>query len=71
VSGAIPCGLNGVHDAVEAAVTPGSSSLTYHAKADRYVYIWKTSKDWANSCRQLILKLSDGSIFWAQFKFHK
>jgi hypothetical protein len=66
MSGAIPCGLNGVQDVVEAAVTPGSSSLTDHAPADRYVHIWRTSKDWAHSCRQLILKLSGGSVLWAQ-----
>ena len=52
-------------------MTAGSSGLTYHAKNDKYIYTWKTSKDWANSCRQLIVKLSDGSIFWAQFRFNK
>ncbi len=71
VSGPIACGPNGVASIVEAAVTAGSSGLTYHAKNDQYIYTWKTSKDWANSCRQLIVKLSDGSIFWAQFRFNK
>jgi hypothetical protein len=71
VSGPIACGPNGVADVVEAAMTAGSSRLRYDAEADQYIYTWKTSKEWANSCRQLIVKLSDGSIYWAQFRFKK
>jgi len=33
--------------------------------------VWKTEKGWANSCRQLVVKLNDGTIKRANFKFTK
>lgn len=52
------------------AVT-GASSLSYDATTDQYKYVWKTNKAWAQSCRQLIVKLSDGSSHVANFRFTK
>jgi hypothetical protein len=35
----------------------------------RYIYSWKTDKAWAGTCRQLIVKLTDGTSHWADFRF--
>jgi hypothetical protein len=52
-------------------VTAGNSSLTYDPGSDQYTYVWKTDSSWANSCRALIVKLKDGSVHRANFKFTK
>jgi hypothetical protein len=52
---------------VDQTVTAGSSSLTYDAGADQYVYVWKTDKAWTG-CRQLILQLNDGTVHRANFQ---
>jgi hypothetical protein len=57
--------------AVDETVTAGSSSLSYDATADQYVYVWKTDKAWAGSCRLLNVTLSDGTQHWAKFRFTK
>ena len=41
--------------------TAGASRLTYDASSDSYAYTWKTQKDWAGSCRELLLEFVDGS----------
>ena len=67
----IECDSTGEVDAVEETVTAGSSSLSYDAGMMQYTYVWKTEKGWANSCRQLVVKLNDGTIKRANFKFTK
>ncbi|HZM96869.1 MAG TPA: ExeM/NucH family extracellular endonuclease [Vicinamibacterales bacterium] len=47
------------------------SGLTYDASSDRYVFVWKTDRRWAGSCRHLILKLRDGTEHHAEFHFVK
>ena len=42
-------------------VTAGSSTLSYDALADQYVYVWKSDKAWGGMCRQLQVKLAEGS----------
>ena len=54
---------------IEATLTAGSSSLSYNSSTDQYTYVWKTDKNWKGSCRQLIVKLSDGSTHVAIFQF--
>lgn len=56
---------------VEETVSPGGSSLTYDSGADQYIYVWKTEKPWVNSCRQLLIKLNDGTTHSASFSFSK
>lgn len=46
---------------------PGQSTLTY--SPDTYHYNWKTESSWAGTCRQLVVKLNDGSLHVANFKF--
>jgi hypothetical protein len=56
-------------DEIEATVTAGGSSLNYDASADQYIYVWKTNKGWADTCRQLEVKLNDGTSYKANFTF--
>lgn len=72
VSGVVQCssGYTDVIDVTE-TVNAGGSSLTYDATAGQYVYVWKSDKGWANSCRILQLTLKDGSVQKAVFQFKK
>jgi hypothetical protein len=54
---------------VEETLEAGSSSLAYDPVADKYQYVWKTENSWKNTCRQLVVKLNDGSEHKANFKF--
>lgn len=65
----INCSDSSELDSIESTVTAGGSSLSYDAIADHYVYVWKTSKAWAGSCRQLVVRLADGTDYVANFKF--
>ena len=49
-------------------IAPGASGLTYDPASDRYSYVWKTSKQWAGSCRTLTVTLDDTTSHRAQFK---
>jgi hypothetical protein len=70
-SGTIACNSTAYIDSIESTVTAGNSSLSYDPVADQYIYVWKTDKAWANTCRQLIVKFADGSVKYANFKFTK
>ena len=61
----------GTGDPVGETVNAGTSSLHYDAATGTYVYIWKTDKSWANSCRILEFRFKDGSKFQAVFQFTK
>jgi hypothetical protein len=65
----IQCDSTAVVDGIEETVTAGSSSLSYNPSTDTYTYVWKTDKAWANTCRQLVVKLNDGTCHQANFKF--
>jgi Tol biopolymer transport system component len=65
----IQCDSTTVVDGIEETVTAGSSSLSYNPSTDTYTYIWTTNKAWANTCRQLVVKLNDGTYHQANFKF--
>jgi hypothetical protein len=68
-SAVIPCDSTALLDGVEETVTAGGSTLTYDAGADQYVYVWKTDKSWgAGTCRQLIVRFTDGTSHYANFK---
>lgn len=43
--------------------------LRYQPWNETYVYRWQTKRRWAGDCRQLIVKLSDGSVHRAHVKF--
>jgi exo-1,4-beta-D-glucosaminidase len=65
----IPCDSTMLVDGVDPTVTPGGSDLSYYPKLDLYTYVWKTDKAWAGTCRQLVVKLTDGTYHHANFKF--
>jgi hypothetical protein len=65
----IACDSAAPVDGIEETVSAGSSSLTYNAGTGRYIYVWKTKKAWAKTCRQLVLKLDDGTEHRANFWF--
>jgi hypothetical protein len=69
VSPAIACDPSIAVDAIEETVTAGGSSLSYGA--GQYIYVWKTDKPWASSCRRLDLKFVDGQTKSAMFQFKK
>jgi hypothetical protein len=56
-------------DTIEETVTAGGSSLSYDPIADQYVYVWKTEKSYAGTCRQLTVTLIDGTVHTASFNF--
>jgi hypothetical protein len=69
ISQPIACASGNPQDAIETTVTASNSSLSYDLATDTYTYVWKTNKSWTGSCRQLIVKLSDGTEHKANFKF--
>jgi hypothetical protein len=73
VSKPIACGSNPAVDAVEEYSTATNSGLKYDSAANQYIYNWKTeSTIKAGECRQLIVKLADGSVAkTANFTFFK
>lgn len=50
-------------------VTASSNSLSYDPGADQYNFVWKTDKAWIGTCRQLVVRLVDGTDHLANFKF--
>jgi len=62
------CDATAAVDGIQ-TVTAGASGLSYDAASDSYTYVWRTEKAWAKTCRQLILRLKDGSVHHANFTF--
>lgn len=70
-SGKIDCSADPGQDAIEEYSTATVSGLKYDATADQYIYNWKTASNYAGTCRQLIIRLADGTYHRADFKFTK
>jgi uncharacterized delta-60 repeat protein len=64
----IACEAGARLDVLEETLTATRSSLTYDAVMDQYIYVWKTEKAWANTCRQLVVTLTDGTSHVANFQ---
>ncbi len=71
VSQVVQCANSTPTDVVEETVAASASGLTYDGAADKYSYVWKTDKAWANACRRLTLQFNDGSRRTADFGFTK
>jgi hypothetical protein len=41
----------------------------YDAAVDEYKFVWKTARSWSGTCRELILRLDDGTAYRAVFAF--
>jgi len=65
----IACDSTAEVDGTTSTVTAGSTGLTFDATTNQYSYVWKTDKSWANTCRQLVVKLIDGTVHRANFTF--
>jgi hypothetical protein len=65
----IDCDNNAPVDDIEVTVTAGQSSLSYDKTTDTHSNVWKTDKTWANTCRQLLVTLRDGTVHNTDFKF--
>jgi hypothetical protein len=69
VSQQIACTDGAPIDTIEETVTAGGSSLSYDATTGHYIYVWKTNKAWAGTCRILVVRLNDGTEHTAVFRF--
>ena len=67
----ITCESSAPTDALEETATASTSGLHYDPVTDTYNYVWKTDKAWTGTCRQLNVKLIDGTSHTALFKFTK
>jgi hypothetical protein len=67
-SAPMSCG-GALEDPLLETVTAGASSLQYDAGASQYIYVWKSEKSWAGTCRQIQVKLADGTLHTANFAF--
>jgi len=69
----VPCSGSVASDVLEETVTAGSSSLNYDTTVNppigQYIYVWKSEKAWAGTCRRLDVKLIDGTTHSANFNF--
>ena len=65
----IHCDTGEPTGAAEPTEASGGSGLVYDPETDQYLYSWKTQRDWAGSCRELIVKLNDGAAYTAWFEF--
>jgi hypothetical protein len=70
-SSPIACSSTGTADAIDKTVAAGGSSLSYDSLTQTYTYVWKTDKTWAGTCRQLQVKLADGTSHFANFQFKR
>ena len=70
-SGSIVCSSAATVDTLEEYASSSVSGLKYDATAGQYVYNWKSESGWAGSCRQLVVKLIDGTDHRANFQFVK
>jgi len=64
----ISCDSSAQVNGIEETVTANASGLTYDAGADQYNYVWKTEKAWSGTCRQLVVKLKDGTYHRANYQ---
>jgi microsomal dipeptidase-like Zn-dependent dipeptidase len=61
--------LAAVDDLEETGITPGKSLFSYDPLTSLYQFNWKTAKNWSGTCRRLLLRLDDGTVHAADFKF--
>lgn len=66
----VACDSSAQVDGIDQTVSPGAATLSFDAGTGRYQYAWKTDKAWTGTCRQLVMKLQDGTTQRATFKFN-
>jgi hypothetical protein len=66
----VGCGFTAEPEAGEPARQPRwFRELVYRKSKKRYAMVWQTERRWAGTCRQFMLKLKDGTVRRADFKF--
>jgi len=45
--------------------------LAYQPQSQRYTFYWATDSAWTGSCKELVVRLGDGSVHTARFQFTK
>jgi uncharacterized protein len=55
----------------QATPIPGGKGLIYDPEEGRYIYLWKTEKEWVNTCRQFAIFFSDGFLKFTNYQFTK
>jgi hypothetical protein len=65
----VECGAGEQPAAGEPARIVKGLDVRYRPLLDAYVFLWRTERAWAGSCRQLILGLDDGSVRRGDFRF--
>ena len=70
-SSAMACDATVTSTVIDETTTAGGSTLSYDPTTGLYSYVWKTDKAWAESCRQLVLRFSDGAEYVAYFGFRR
>src|SRR5215203_3315723 len=65
----IACDSTAPIDRIEQTVSAGASNISYDVATGQYIYVWKTTKAWKGTCRQFTMKLDDGTVHRANFKF--
>jgi hypothetical protein len=67
----VPCTFPTATGTGQATDGLGRRDLYFVPFVNVYLYGWTTDRDWKNTCRQLVVKFSDGSTYRANFKFTK
>ena len=67
-SSAVGCTATSPGALSEPAVGAGGG-LRYDAAAGQFVFVWRTSRDWADTCRMLRLVLADGTEYIRLIRF--
>jgi hypothetical protein len=65
----VSCSAGAAERTVEETVEADASRL--RVVGSMHTYIWKTRRDWAGTCRKLVVTLVDGSTHEALFRFSK
>jgi hypothetical protein len=68
-SASYTCGTTPPTDAIEPAATVGAKGFRYDARSDHYIFDWKVSSSWKNTCRVFVLGLADGTTHNLAFHF--
>lgn len=68
-SASVDCTTGTATGSLEGVSLPGTSSLIYDNKEQRYQLNWQTSASWSGTCRKLILRFKGGGEQFALFQF--
>ena len=67
----LSCSSSAPLDAIETTVNMDAQTFTYDAGSNTYTWVWKTPKDYAGTCKRLVLRFANGSDHTVDFKFTK